>query len=357
MFKNKNLAKIITHKYTLYFMYFLALLNGVNYFKKQKIYCALIAIAFFLLSNKFLTKNKALSIFYSLFLANFVLGCGKIIEGHKAVGDDTDTNDKHTHFTIPAETIRTGGAAEGAGGAAEAQEASAFPTAGQMRYLSPHIAPSFTAETLGNQHAEVSMFDPPYFLGAEVSMFDPPAVKVANPEYQSVQHVPIPDYTTYRVSDEDARIHRTPEDPTDGANLSVAEAQVTPAAGAAAAQVTPAAGAAAAQVAAVQVAAVQAQAAAQGNNQAEQPTAQGTQAQQQPRQVSGQATGAGGPGVSPVAPTKTTGPGVSPVAHRQEQSTHTHTKQVVLITASVVASALALIVASGAIFLVNKKKF
>ena len=107
-------------------------------------------------------------------------------------------------------------------------------------------------------------------------------------------------------------------------NLSVAEAQVTPA--------------------------------AQGNNQAEQPTVQGTQAQQQPRQVSGQATGAGGPGVSPVAPTKTTGPGVSPVAHRQQQSTHTHTKQVVLITASAVASALALIVASGAIFLINKKK-
>lgn len=45
MFKNKNLAKIITHKYTLYFMYFLALL------------------------------------IYSLILSNFVLGCGKISEG------------------------------------------------------------------------------------------------------------------------------------------------------------------------------------------------------------------------------------------------------------------------------------
>ena len=35
------------------------------------------------ISESFLTKNKALSIFYSLFLANFVLGCDKIIEGQK----------------------------------------------------------------------------------------------------------------------------------------------------------------------------------------------------------------------------------------------------------------------------------
>ena len=241
MFKHKNLAKLLTHKYTLYFMYFLALLNGVNYFKKQKIYCALIAIAFFLLSNKFLTKNKALSIFYSLFLANFVLGCGKIIEGacticYRNMPDAEDCVTKRKACL------------------AAATKASALPNA--------DLGPQFNIKN--------RLLKKPSFNHNDVR--------------------------------------------TTGAGA--VEAQ---------------------------------EASASQARQAQQ--ARG-QAQQQPRQAQ---RGASGQAQGQAQQAQRRAPGQAPAL--QNSSTHTHNKQVVLITASVVASALALIVASGAIFLVNKKKF
>lgn len=256
MFKNKNLAKIITHKYTLYFMYFLALLNGVNYLKKQKVYCALIAIAFFLLSNKFLTKNKALSIFYSLFLANFVLGCGKIIEGIDC-GNCYDPN-----------------------GPEDCKE-------------------KRDACMKKEQDAEYD---------TKVKIKVPIKYKIENPLNDDLDQ-------QFNI-----KKHQSSKKPS-AVNHNVVR--------------TTGVGAVEAQEAARGQARGQAQ---QARGQAQQAPGQQQQQQQQRQQKQG-------------------GPGVSPVAHRQQQPTHTHNKQVVLITASVVASALALIVASGAIFLVNKKKF
>lgn len=262
MFKHKNLAKIITHKYTLYFMYFLALLNGVNYFKKQKIYCALIAIAFFLLSNKFLTKNKALSIFYSLFLSNFVLGCGKIIEGM-----------------------------------------------GKKERVDPRSQSELKA----------------WFRGFEKGNKNP-----IRSDGQNLPTKPSSKQNTIKRFPIKATVY-TPGNKGLEIEPSLKNAQ-------AAAPTTKALGKGQAVEEPVEEQEEPAEPAQQSRGQAQQAPGQQQQQQQQRQQKQG-------------------GPGVSPVAHRQQQPTHTHNKQVVLITASAVASALALIVATGAIFLVNKKKF
>jgi hypothetical protein len=78
----KILSNLVKHKYTLYIMYALVMFNLYNYYKYSKFSCAFITLGVFMLSNKFLTKNKSVSIFVAIFLTNFVFGCNKLIEGH-----------------------------------------------------------------------------------------------------------------------------------------------------------------------------------------------------------------------------------------------------------------------------------
>jgi len=294
MFKNKNLEKIITHKYTLYFMYFLALLNGVNYFKKQKIYCALIAIAFFLLSNKFLTKNKALSIFYSLFLANFVLGCGKIIEGMgKDCGDciglrgwDAD------NLTIPSEFM------DCVAKVRECQEGKKLSSSEVENVRKIKFFTTTDDKTLKALKSRTIYKD-----GSDGK----------------------PDEDT--IGDAIWKLYKKDQEKA----LEQSNTQQNPR-----------------------------QASRQQQPRQASPQQQPRQAsrQQQPRQASPQQQPRQAPGQQQQQPTTQPQPRQpQPRQVPQAQSTHTHNKQVVLITASAVASALALIVATGAIFLVNKKKF
>ena len=98
------LSKLVKHKYTLYIMYALAILNLYNYHRFGKLYCALIALSFFMLSNKFLTKNKSVSIFAAIFLSNFVFGCNKLIEGGMPGMEAARTVETHEAVHIEMES-------------------------------------------------------------------------------------------------------------------------------------------------------------------------------------------------------------------------------------------------------------
>jgi hypothetical protein len=314
MFKHKNLAKIITHKYTLYFMYFLALLNGINYFKKQKVYCPLIAIAFFLLSNKFLTKNKALSIFYSLFLSNFVLGCGKIIEGNEGqMVTDSAEVPLSTKF-IPILSDSDDPVNEESNQLSKNQINDEYTKATNYHFggaaAGAHIGRDHDKKLSTSEEEKIS-------AKSDASEFVAGLTEEGRKKWQA------------RTEYKDGWTGDPDDDPTDEAIWKLYK---------------------------------QDQALKQSNTHQypEQVQASAQQQprqvsrQQQPRQASAQQQPRQAPGQQPTAQPQ---PRQQPRQVPQEQSTHTHTKQVVLITASAVASALALIVATGAIFLVNKKKF
>ena len=65
------LKQVIEHKYTFYFMVIIATLVGLRYLKNDRGICLSFITLFYLLSNKYLTKNKAISLLLAIVVLHF----------------------------------------------------------------------------------------------------------------------------------------------------------------------------------------------------------------------------------------------------------------------------------------------
>jgi hypothetical protein len=115
--KTKSVNVLLKHKFFLYGMIFLSVLQLVNFYKAGSLTClGAFGVAYYL--GCLYTKNKALCLLFANLVATFVLGCEKNLEGFRegvdkvkspdfvdAPPDDPDDPDDPAD---PADTTRTG---------------------------------------------------------------------------------------------------------------------------------------------------------------------------------------------------------------------------------------------------------
>jgi len=65
------LKQVIEHKYTFYFMVMISILVGLRYLKNDRGICLSFITLFYLLTNKYLTKNKAISLLLAIIVLQF----------------------------------------------------------------------------------------------------------------------------------------------------------------------------------------------------------------------------------------------------------------------------------------------
>ena len=80
----KGFKKAIKHPLFKYAIYTLAIINIYGYITKKKFNCLLSFVAAVMVTHYFwvINKNIPLALLVGLFISSFVLGCGKILEGH-----------------------------------------------------------------------------------------------------------------------------------------------------------------------------------------------------------------------------------------------------------------------------------
>ena len=78
--KTTSIKKIINHKFFLYGMIFLSVLQFLNFYKSNSLSClGSFGIVYYI--SCIYTKNKALCLLIAVFVSTFILGCSKTIEG------------------------------------------------------------------------------------------------------------------------------------------------------------------------------------------------------------------------------------------------------------------------------------
>lgn len=78
----KGFEKAIKHSLFKYAMYALAVINLYSYITNKNLNCILSFVATIISTYYFIIKNISLSLLSGLIISSFVLGCGKILEGH-----------------------------------------------------------------------------------------------------------------------------------------------------------------------------------------------------------------------------------------------------------------------------------
>ena len=80
--KTKSLNVLLKHKFFLYGMVFLSVLQLVNFYKAGSLTClGAFGVAYYL--GCMYTKNKAMCLLFANLVATFVLGCEKNLEGFR----------------------------------------------------------------------------------------------------------------------------------------------------------------------------------------------------------------------------------------------------------------------------------
>ena len=96
--KTKSVNVLLKHKFFLYGMVFLSVLQLVNFYKAGSLTClGAFGVAYYL--GCLNTKNKALCLLFANMVATFVLGCEKNLEGFREGLEDG--KDGHDHAGLP----------------------------------------------------------------------------------------------------------------------------------------------------------------------------------------------------------------------------------------------------------------
>ena len=78
----KGFEKAIKHPLFKYSLYTLAIINIYGYIARKQFNCILSFVAAVMVTHYFIRKNIPLALLVGLIISSFVLGCGKILEGH-----------------------------------------------------------------------------------------------------------------------------------------------------------------------------------------------------------------------------------------------------------------------------------
>jgi len=74
--------RLINHNVLLVIMCIISSLQIYNYIRLNKVLCIFAFLSIFILSFQAVTKNITICLFLAIFVANFLLGCSRFVEGH-----------------------------------------------------------------------------------------------------------------------------------------------------------------------------------------------------------------------------------------------------------------------------------
>ena len=125
--KTKSVNVLLKHKFFLYGMVFLSVLQLVNFYKAGSLTClGAFGVAYYL--GCLNTKNKALCLLFANMVATFVLGCEKNLGGFREGLEDGKDGHKHEdHHT--EEVVPTGKEEDRAGQGGNVQATDPSPSA------------------------------------------------------------------------------------------------------------------------------------------------------------------------------------------------------------------------------------
>ena len=94
--KTKSVNAILNHKFFLYGMVFLSVMQLLNFYNAGSLSCLGVFGLTYYVSCMY-TKNKALCLLSGVIVSQFVLGCEKNLEGFKEGAETHSPGDGHTH--------------------------------------------------------------------------------------------------------------------------------------------------------------------------------------------------------------------------------------------------------------------